>query len=92
VHNVPVSRGEINKKPLEIKEIDEFDIRAALYKVGLTQIKAADILGVSHRAMRYYVSGQRDLPEPAEKLLRLLAGGKITIFSAVPSPPSGPER
>jgi hypothetical protein len=38
--------------------MDEFDIRAALHKLGLTQIKAADILGVSHRAMRYYVSGR----------------------------------
>jgi transcriptional regulator with XRE-family HTH domain len=54
-------------------------MQAALDKFGLTQAEGATMLGLSARAMRYYVNGQREIPLPTAKLIRLALAGKITI-------------
>lgn len=49
---------------------DEF--RAALERLGLSQIAAASVLLVDPRTVRRWAAGERDIPGPAVALLRLL--------------------
>lgn len=50
----------------------------AIAKLELSQIAAARLLGVDGRTSRRWVSGERDVPEPAARFLRyLIATGKI---------------
>ena len=45
-------------------------LRAALKRLGLSQVAAAARLGVAPRTMRYWVAGERRIPEPVAILLR----------------------
>jgi DNA-binding transcriptional regulator YiaG len=45
------------------------EFRAALDRIGLTQAGAARLLGVDPRTARKWACGERDLPEPARRLL-----------------------
>ena len=45
-------------------------LRTALKQLGLTQVGAAAKLGVAPRTMRYWVAGERRIPEPVAILLR----------------------
>ena len=45
-------------------------LRTALKRLGLTQVGAATSLGVAPRTMRYWVAGERRIPEPVAILLR----------------------
>ncbi len=45
-------------------------LRAALKRLGLSQVAAAARLGVAPRTMRYWVAGERRIPEPVSILLR----------------------
>ena len=45
-------------------------LRAALKHLDLTQVGAAARLGVAPRTMRYWVAGERRIPEPVAILLR----------------------
>jgi DNA-binding transcriptional regulator YiaG len=45
-------------------------LRAALKRLGLSQVAAAAQLGVAPRTMRYWIAGERRIPEPAAILLR----------------------
>ena len=56
----------------------QINVRNILHQLRISQIEAASLVGVSQRAIRYYVSGERRPPTPIAKLLRLLASGKIT--------------
>ena len=53
-------------------------LERALDRLGLSQVGAAAILGVSDRAVRRYIAGT-PIPEPFAKLLRLALAGKITV-------------
>jgi len=44
--------------------------RTALKRLGLNQTQAAKRLGVTPRAVRFWVSGDRSIPEPVAILLR----------------------
>ena len=44
--------------------------RAALKRLGMNQTKAARHLGVTPRAVRFWVAGDRSIPEPVVILLR----------------------
>jgi plasmid maintenance system antidote protein VapI len=46
-------------------------LRTALKRLGLTQVGAAAQLGVAPRTMRYWVAGERRIPEPVAILLRV---------------------
>lgn len=46
--------------------------RAAIAKLGLSQHRAADWLGISRRASQGYALGEARVPEPIAKLLRLM--------------------
>ena len=45
-------------------------LRTALKSLGLSQVAAAARLGVAPRTMRYWIAGERRIPEPAAILLR----------------------
>ena len=45
-------------------------LRVALKRLGLNQVAAAARLGVAPRTMRYWVAGERRIPEPVAILLR----------------------
>lgn len=51
---------------------------AAIAKLGLSQVGAAKLLGITDRTARRYVAGDCEIPEPTAKLLRLALSGKIT--------------
>jgi predicted transcriptional regulator len=54
------------------------ELERALDRLDLTQVGAADVLGVSDRAVRRYLAGT-PIPEPTAKLLRLALARKITV-------------
>ena len=54
---------------------DEY--RAAIEKLGLSQVAAAKLLGVDKRTSRRWANGEREMPAPAVRFLRyLIATGK----------------
>jgi plasmid maintenance system antidote protein VapI len=46
-------------------------LRAALKRLGLTQVAAANHLGVAPRTVRHWVGGTRGIPEPVAILVRV---------------------
>lgn len=54
------------------------DFRSAIERLGLSQVGASRVLGVSDRAVRQWIAGDRSVPEPVAKLLRLMASGAVT--------------
>ncbi len=46
-------------------------LRSTLKRLGLSQVAAAARLGVAPRTMRYWVAGERRIPEAVALLLRL---------------------
>lgn len=55
---------------------DEYS--AAIEALGLSQLAAAKLLGVDGRTSRRWVSGERDVPEPAARFLRYLIATRKT--------------
>lgn len=49
------------------------DLRAALATLGLSQARAARLLGVSVDAVELWLAGKRLVSPPADRLLRLMA-------------------
>jgi DNA-binding transcriptional regulator YiaG len=45
------------------------ELRALLKRLGLSQIEAALLLGVDVRTMRRWMMAEREMPEPAVRLL-----------------------
>ena len=52
--------------------------RAALDRLGLSQVGAARLFGAGERTSRHWASGDRAVPEAVAILLRLMLAGKIT--------------
>lgn len=52
--------------------------RAALSQLAYTQVGAGRMLGLNGRTVRHYAKGDREVPAPVVKLLRLALAGKIT--------------
>ena len=52
--------------------------RAALDKLGLSQLGAARLFGTGERTPRRWASGDAEIPEAVAILLRLMLAGKIT--------------
>ncbi len=48
-------------------------IESAQASTGLTQVGLAEALGVDGSTLRRWLSGARDMPEPAVRLCRVLA-------------------
>ncbi len=48
------------------------DLRETLARLGLSQTGAARLLGVDARTMRRWLAGEREMPQPAIRLLDLL--------------------
>jgi len=60
------------------------ELRTILSRLGLTQPQAAELLGVSLRAIESYLAkpdsaGARVIPAPTAKLLRLIANGRVSL-------------
>jgi transcriptional regulator with XRE-family HTH domain len=58
------------------------ELRTILSRLGLTQPQAAELLGVSLRAIESYLAdgpSARAVPAPTAKLLRLLANGRVSL-------------
>jgi len=47
-------------------------------RLGCTQAEAGELVGVSDRAMRMYVAGERKVSPAVAALLRLLVAGKVS--------------
>ena len=45
--------------------------RAALARLGLSQVAAARRLGVSARTVRFWIAGRHKIPEPVVMLLKV---------------------
>lgn len=54
------------------------EYRAAIAALGLSQVAAARLLGVDPRTSRKWATGERDIPEPAARMLRLMIAAKIS--------------
>lgn len=50
----------------------------ALERLGLSQVGAGKMLGVTDRTIRNYAAGASEIPEPTAKLLRLALAGKVS--------------
>jgi DNA-binding transcriptional regulator YiaG len=50
----------------------------AIETLGLSQLAAAKLLGVDGRTSRRWISGERDVPEPAARFLRYLIATRKT--------------
>ena len=48
-------------------------------RLGLSQVGAAKLIGITGRTCRRYAAGDAEIPEPTAKLLRLALAGKISI-------------
>lgn len=53
--------------------------QAAIDRLGLSQVKAARLVGADPRTGRRWALGERTVPECVAILLRLLLAGKITL-------------
>ena len=53
--------------------------RTAIERLGLSQAKAAALVGADPRTGRRWALGERNVPECVAILLRLLIAGKVTI-------------
>jgi DNA-binding transcriptional regulator YiaG len=51
--------------------------RDTIAKLGLSQVKAAHVLGITPRTARRWAMGAVRIPAPAAKLLRLMKDGKV---------------
>lgn len=47
------------------------DLIDELHRLGLTQIGAARLLGVDARTVRRWIAGERSIPGPVDRLLRV---------------------
>jgi DNA-binding transcriptional regulator YiaG len=54
------------------------DYRATLAALNLSQMGAAKLLGVDERTSRRWAIGERPVPEPVSRFLRLLLAAKIS--------------
>jgi DNA-binding transcriptional regulator YiaG len=52
--------------------------RDTIGKLGLSQVKAAHVLGFTPRTARRWAMGAAKIPAPAAKLLRLMKDGKVS--------------
>jgi DNA-binding transcriptional regulator YiaG len=52
--------------------------RTAITEVGLSQVQAAHVLGVTPRTARRWALGEVKVPPPAAKLLRLMKAGAVS--------------
>lgn len=55
------------------------EYRAALLRLGVSQVQAAVVFGVDERVARRWAKGDRPIPALVVKILRLMLDGKITI-------------
>lgn len=54
------------------------DFERTYKALGLSQIEAAQMLGVDPRAVRYWSNGDQPVPEAVSKLLRLMLALKLS--------------
>jgi transcriptional regulator with XRE-family HTH domain len=62
---------------MAVKRLTPHRFRTILAKLGLTQVQAAHVLGVTPRTARRYALGETPIPNPVAKLLLLMLGGVI---------------
>lgn len=55
------------------------EFRAALAALGLSQVRAAKLFGVTDRAARSWALGENKIPQSVAILLQLLLNGKIGL-------------
>ena len=53
--------------------------RETLTRLGLPQVRAAALLGVDARTVRYWLAGERAIPELVARVLRAAERGKIDL-------------
>ena len=62
--------GKLRLAPIQVAIFGCIEIKRWRKRLGITQARAAELLGVSLRAIKYYESGER---QPRESVLRLAA-------------------
>ncbi len=58
--------------------------KAAIKKLGLTIVGARHLFGLSPRQAQRLASGETPVPKLVEKVLRLIAAGKLTKEDLLP--------
>lgn len=48
------------------------ELRAMIRQAGITQAAAAELAGISPRAIRQYLAGHRPIPQPVSRLLAVV--------------------
>lgn len=54
------------------------DLKHTIEALGLSQLALASFVGVNGRTVRYWISGDRRVPEAVSKLLRLMLALKLS--------------
>jgi len=65
-------------KPMSARQFEK-----ALDTLGLDQVRAAELLNVTDRAIRFWISGRRPVSGTAEAFLRYLLSTKTTGAQAL---------
>ena len=65
--------------PRSVTDMTAKQFCSGLEKLGLSQVGAAKLLGITDRTSRRYAAGDAEIPEPTAKLLRLAIAGKISV-------------
>lgn len=59
------------------------ELRAILARLGLSQVRAAHCLGISDRAIRMWLDGDRVIPQPIARILRMADRGQIALADLI---------
>ena len=60
-----------------LRTMDAEEYRETIAELGLDQIQAGNVLGVSHRMSRYYIAGHTAIPDEAATILRFMRKFKV---------------
>ena len=60
-----------------LRTMDAEEYRETIAELGLDQIQAGNVLGVSHRMSRYYIAGHTPIPDEAATILRFMRKFKV---------------
>jgi hypothetical protein len=70
-----------------MKTMTKQEFRRFLARYNLPQERAGILLGTSKRSGQAYATGERAIPGPVAKLVRLIMTGKVTIKEVAETPP-----
>lgn len=55
------------------------ELKAILRATGMSHAEIAERLGINRRTLRSWLYGERNIPEPIARILRLAKAGRINL-------------